>query len=44
MACWTGGVPGAEPLVPGVGVCGLPSLDGRAVVRWTGGVPDAEPS
>ncbi|MFG3108143.1 hypothetical protein [Streptomyces tendae] len=41
---WTGGVPDADPLLPGVGVGGLPSLDGRGVVvRWTGVVPGTEP-
>ncbi|MFD7567505.1 hypothetical protein ACFV7O_30390 [Streptomyces tendae] len=36
VARWTGGVPGALPLLAGVGIGGLLLPDGRAVVRWTG--------
>ncbi|MDA5147539.1 hypothetical protein PEM37_39250 [Streptomyces sp. AD681] len=36
VARWTGGVPGAVPLLAGAGVGGLLSPDGRVVARWTG--------
>ncbi|MFE6637949.1 hypothetical protein ACFVFT_24375 [Streptomyces tendae] len=36
VARWTGGVPGAVPLLAGAGVGGLLLPDGRVVARWTG--------
>ncbi|MGW7657398.1 hypothetical protein ACWGJ7_36790 [Streptomyces tendae] len=36
VARWTGGVPGAVPLLAGAGVGGLPLPAGRVVARWTG--------